>query len=226
MESAPVILCQPDNCKGCSVCCGLFNFMDCSREHLSAFLDGGSSRVRDFAVYDRFRLHDPVRDEFTHICPYQGFLSQGKPGCHIHPLSCGSEGRERSLFAAKICSSFLCPAHSILASGEKEALITQVKDWHLYSIAIADPESFSCLNNFISETFGPDPRSGTYGMLLNAGLACHAESLTKSGEVIFYYSIPEYILHRDSFCIRYHEKNRKRVIDCVMERAAGAGLTV
>ena len=225
MNFAGIILCQPDNCRGCSVCCGLFNFRNCSREHLSAFLDGGRSRVKDFPVYEEFTMNDPVRDGFTHICPYQGFLSQGKPGCHIHPLSCGNEKRERSLFGAKICSSFLCPAHRILTPEEKESLVTHVRDWYLYSIAIADPESFSCLNRFVSETPGLDSRSDTYGMLLNTGLACHADVLTQCGDVIFYYSSPEYILHRDSFCIRYNEQNRERVFNCVRIRAAEAGLT-
>ena len=222
--SRDIILCQPDNCKGCSVCCGLLNFTDCSRRNLTDFLEAGKSRVRDFAMYEEFSLNADVRDGFTHICPYQGFLSEGKPGCHIHPLSTGSEERERSLFSAKICSGFLCPAHSILNAGEKKSLVEHVSDWYLYSIAIADPESFAYIHNYITQTFSIGPHDKTTGTLLNAGLNCHAESLTQSGEVIFYYSQPEYNLHRGNFCVRYNEKNRERVIDCVNKTARGAGL--
>lgn len=223
-SSGEIILCQPDNCKGCSVCCGLFNFRDCSRQNLSGFLETGSSRVRDFAVHDDFMLDDAVRDAFTHVCPYQGFLAEGKPGCHIHPLSTGTEGRERSLFSAKICSNFLCPAHSILNHLEKKSLIEHVNDWYLYSIAIADPESFAYIRSFITQAYGIDPYSKTAGILLNAGLDCHAESLTQSSEVIFHYSQPEYNLNREKFCIVYNRANRERVIECVAEKARKEGL--
>jgi len=225
VESARgIILCQPDNCKGCSVCCGLFNFRDCSILGLSEFLEAGRYRVRDFTTYEEFRLNAEVRDEFTHICPYQGFLAPGKPGCHIHPLSSGSEGRERSLFSAKICSRFLCPAHSILTAEEKESLVGHINDWYLYSIAIADPESFAYIHSYITQTFGIDPHEETAGILLNEGLNSHAESLTQSSDIIFYYSQPEYILHRENFCIRYNGKNRERVIESIKKKAREAGL--
>ena len=219
-------LCQPDNHKGCSVCCGLFNFMDCRKEILSAFLEQGVSRVRDFALYEEYSLQAKVRDRFTHICPYQGFIAEGRPGCHIHPLSSGSEGRGRSLFSAKICSSFICPAHSILDNDEKQSLITNITDWYLYSIAIVDPESFAYLHSYITGTFSIDPRHENFSMLLNAGLGAHAESLTKSGRVIFYYSQPEYMLHREEFSVRYNEQYRKHAVEIVNEAARAAGLTV
>ncbi len=223
-SSDDIILCQPDNLKGCSVCCGLFNLKDCSRKNLSCFLEAGIARVRDFAVYDEFRLDAGVRDEFTHICPYQGFLKAGKPGCHIHPLSSGYEGRERSLFSSKICSGFLCPAHTILTPEEKQSLVEHVNDWYLYSVAITDPESFAFLRSFILETFAPDPHHENMGILLNAGLTSHAESLDQSGSVIFYYSRPEYNLHKEIFCISRNGSNRERVIDSIRKKAAEKGL--
>ncbi|NLV68628.1 MAG: hypothetical protein GXY14_13245 [Spirochaetes bacterium] len=214
-----VTLCQPDNDRGCSVCCGLFNFMDCTRENLSAFLQGGSSRAGDYAVYEDFRLDAAVRDPFTHICPYQGFISAGKPGCHIHPLSSGSEGRERSLFSSKICSGFLCPAHKILTPGEKETLVEHVKDWYLYSVAICDPESFSFLQSHITDTYRIKPHDPETGILLNTGLAAHAGLLAQSSGVIFYYSQPEYNLHKGEFCVRYNMKNREPVVEGIRKRA-------
>lgn len=181
--------------------------------------------MRDFAVHDDFMLDDAVRDAFTHVCPYQGFLAEGKPGCHIHPLSSGTEGRERSLFSAKICSGFLCPAHSILSREEKESLVEHVNDWYLYSIAIADPESFAFIRSYIIDNFSIDTHSKTAGMLIDAGLNRHAETLAQSGEVIFYYSQPEYNLNREKFCIKYNGKYRESVIDRVTEKAREEGLT-
>jgi hypothetical protein len=192
--------------------------MDCTRESLSVFLEGGSFRVSDYAEYEEFRLDAVVRDPFSYICPYQGFISAGKPGCHLHPLSSGREGRERSLFSAKICSAFLCPAHKILTPGEKETLLEHVKDWYLYSIAICDPESFSFMCSHIKESYGIDPRGPETGILLNAGLEAHAGLLTQISGAIFYYSQPEYNLHKGEFCLKYNMKNREAVVKGIRKR--------
>ena len=66
-----IILCQPDSRKGCSVCCGLFNMKDTSRNNLKQFLEEGISREKVFRVYEEFTEPEPVRDRFSHICPYQ-----------------------------------------------------------------------------------------------------------------------------------------------------------
>ena len=223
-DSKEIILCQPDSRKGCSVCCGLFNMLDCSREALAGFLEGGETRERTLATYENHVLSQRVRDPHAHVCPYQGFLSAGRPGCHIHPLSSGVEGRDRSLFSCKICSSFLCPAHVILSSGEKMALIRHVNDWYLYSAAIADPESFLCMLHFIMNEYGIRMDDDAAGTLLNAGLEAHAGLLTSGDGTIFHYSRPEYMLHREEFCIKYNEERRNSVLAIIKDAARAAGL--
>lgn len=206
-------LCQPDNLKGCSLCCGLFNFSDISSDFLSCFLNEGESRERNFSSYEIFKTPAAVRDKFSHICPFQGFLKKNKPGCLIHPLSSGVEGRDRSLFASKICDNFFCPAHSLLSEEEKKFLVENVTDWYLYSAAIADPESYSFIYNYVKENQADPELSAVY---ITEGLAAHALNLADYAGVIFCYSIPEYNINKENFSIRYMEEKRDMVISRII----------
>lgn len=216
-EADDIILCQPDSGKGCSVCCGLFNIRDTSGKNLEKFLEDGDRREKLYRVYEEFTEPEPVRDRFSHICPYQGFLSAGKPGCLIHPLSSGIEGRDRSLFASSVCGKFLCPAHELLSSQEKSALIKYVDDWYLYSTAIADPESFSFIHEYWKSICG-ESRLST---VLNAGLKAHAGNLMIYEGVIFFYSIPEYMMNRENFSLRFREDFRRAAVEAMDKCHAG-----
>lgn len=212
-----IILCQSDSRKGCSVCCGLFNMKDTSRNNLKQFLEEGISREKVFRVYEEFTEPEPVRDRYSHICPYQGFLSTDKPGCLIHPLSSGIESRDRSLFASSVCGKFLCPAHEILSSQEKSVLIKYVDDWYLYSIAIADPESFSFIYEY-GKSISEEP---WLAPVLKAGLNAHAENLLNYEGVLFFYSVPEYMMNREHFSLRYREGFRSVVVEAMDKCHAG-----
>ena len=207
-----ITLCQPDNTKGCSLCCGLFNFSNISHESLRGFLEQGRDRELAFPTHNEYKESANVRDICSHICPYQGFLSKEKPGCLIHPLSSEVDGRWRSLFASKICGEFFCPAHTILTEDEKKFLVENVSDWYLYSAAIADPDSYSFIYNYVKDNF-----SGTNGismmkLLVEEGLAAHAANLASYEGVIFCYSIPEYSINKKSFSVKYIDESRELVV--------------
>jgi hypothetical protein len=212
-----IILCQPDSRKGCSVCCGLFNIRDTAKETLQKFLDGGKGREKLYRVYEEFTEPEAVRDRFSHICPYQGFLSEGKPGCLIHPLSSGIEGRDRSLFASSVCGRFLCPAHELLPVEKKSVLIQNVDDWYLYSIAIIDPDSFS----FIYQYARSICTLSDISRLINAGLEAHAQNLLNYDGILFFYSIPEYSINRELFSLNYRDDYRSAVIEAMDKCHAG-----
>lgn len=221
-SSGRIILCQPDNIKGCSLCCGLFNFGDITSGALGNFLQEGKERESKLSDYEGFINSSEIRDEFSHICPYQGFLSDNKPGCLVHPLYCGADGRGRSLFASKICSGFFCPAHSILSEEEKRFLINNVTDWYLYSVAIADPESYSFIYNYVKQSFNKPDSDGLFVKSVISGLMAHAENLAVYQGIIFCYSIPEYNLNKKNFCIRYVKNSGDRVVSridlCMSEK--------
>ena len=187
-----IILCQPDPFKGCSLCCGLFNLRDISRNSVSAFLKKGIERESLVGNYVEYREPVDVRDKGSHVCPYQGFLSEGKPGCLLHPLYCGEEKRGRSLFSEKICSQFLCPAHYLLNIEEKRALIKFVNDWYLYSVAIADPLFFSQIYKKSVAEICIDREEVMIGEFINQELEKHGKRMMMSDKVLFTYSVSEY----------------------------------
>jgi hypothetical protein len=207
-----IILCQPDNTKGCSLCCGLFNFINISSESLRKFLDDGINREQAYPTHNEYKESVKVRDLCSHICPYQGFISEDKPGCLIHPLSYGVDGRWRSLFASKICSNFYCPAHVILTDDEKIFLTENVSNWYNYSAAIADPESFSYIYNYVNNKFPEITDPQAKRVLVEEGLSAHTENLASYEGVIFCYSIPEYNINKKNFSIQYINKSREFVV--------------
>jgi hypothetical protein len=207
-----IILCQPDSLKGCSLCCGLFVFKDISVKYLSEFLSDGKNRERSCKTYTEYKDENLKRDISSYICPYQGFLADGKPGCLIHPLATGIDGRDRSLFTSKICSGFLCPAHSILSYEEKVFLIKNVDDWYIYTVAIADPESYSFIYNYIKEKFGEPLDENMTKKILGEALYVHGENLSKYNGGIFSYSVPEYNINKKNFSLKYIDDARELVL--------------
>jgi len=189
-----IILCQPDNHKGCSLCCGLFNFKDISRESLFLFLEKGRQRELFYESYEYYTEPSEVRDLGSHICPFQGFLADDKPGCLLHPLYCGAERRDRSLFSEKICAEFLCPAHYILTDDEKLGLIKYVNDWYLYSVAVADPLFFSQVYKKSVEKFSLPGEEAKVKNFIISMLDEKSKEMDKTDKILFSYSVSEYYL--------------------------------
>jgi hypothetical protein len=215
-----IILCQPDNLKGCSLCCGLFNFRDFSPDCLTEFLNKGRERESEHKVFEEYNSPHKLRSRFSHICPYQGFLSENKPGCLVHPLYAGTDGRDRSLFAHKICENFFCPAHSVLTAEEKIFLIENITNWYLYSVAIADPESYSFIYNFVKTDYYEDCANEFFISLVREGLRFHSMNLSLYEGEIFYYSIPEYDLNKKNYSLRYRKDFMESVVSGISNPAS------
>jgi hypothetical protein len=196
-----IVLCQPDSRKGCAACCGLFNLKDISRENLETFLRDGARRAARDTGSGRGVLTScggPVRDATSYVCPCQGFLAVGRPGCLIHPAYAGTDLRDRSLYGKEICDGFLCPAHFILTEDEKRALVELVDDWYLYSVAVIDPDSFTFLlrKARLEAGDGPAAREALLGEL-----AEHARRLAACDVPVFCYSPWEYGCGKKAFSI-------------------------
>ncbi len=223
------ILCQPDSSKGCSVCCGLFNHQDISRENLNRFLSGGHTRTEQFSAYDLSSEERPNmqkkkhRDITSHICPFQGFIADRRPGCRIHPEFNSSDLRNRSLFGAKICSSYLCPAHEILSENQKMILVQHVHDWYCYSIAILDPESFIWINKIMEEQV-PSCDAGSYSDILTQCLSLHGRHLQRYSGPLFHYSLSEYKSALPGFSLGHDVMVREREAVVSLIQDYGAGL--
>ena len=210
-EKSQIILCQPDGKKGCSACCGLFNHRDITRESLSGFLSEGNKRLSDdFSEMDVYSPSWEVRDRTSHICSYQGFLSEGRPGCLLHPMVRGKDLRDRSLFGSRICEAFLCPAHEILPAHARETLIRYVNDWFLYTISIIDPESFMWILDELIARSGYESLNENFpGWILTGAIDIHAWHLEKYDGGIFFYSRHEYSLEKHRFTLASREGERE-----------------
>jgi hypothetical protein len=218
MRSIPsIILCQPDSHKGCSVCCGLFNFIDTRKEILDVFLqhacdDRDETKLNLISIS---QINKPdVRDYTTYICPYQGYIENGRPGCRIHPQVSGVEGRDRSLYGVKICNSYFCPAHSIIPDSDKLLLINHVDCWYLYSRAIIDPAGFVWIAGEVRTLMEEKEDI----LVLKDAIVCSLETLSKLQDLIdrplFFYSIAEYYENLDSFSL---VGNSEKAIRCRKE---------
>jgi len=212
-----IILCQPDGKKGCSACCGLLNFKDISKKSLTGFLEEGKERAADAGRETEndlsYRYNDTLRDNTSHICPYQGFLEPNRPGCLIHPAFNESDERDLSLFGKKICDGFLCPAHELLTEKEKKIIISNIDDWYLYTIAVIDPLSTQWIINEIQQSHQKNNSEEKFKFILNKALGVHSESLSEHTGSVFFYSLSEYNIARKQFSLveKSNQQNRNAV---------------
>ncbi len=200
-----IILCQPDGIKSCSACCGLFNFADISRENLSQFLGQGAARSSSFlSTSDMTDQGDgrDIRDTTSYICPHQGLVFNKRPGCLLHPQYRNSTLRNNAFFGEKICSGFLCPAHSILSAEHKKIIARLIDDWYYYSIAVIDPESTRWILDILRDRHtNVFHREDVVKKILTEALTIHARYLNEYRGPVFYYSVSEYEMGKKNFTI-------------------------
>lgn len=211
-----IILCQPDSSKGCCVCCGLFNYITISEPNLTRILRNAPDSISDSERVDRKPSEHPntLRDITSHICRYLGFLSTNRPGCTVHPLVLGSDGRDKSLYGARICQDYLCPAHEILSNLHKQVLISSLDSWYDYSIAIIDPESFIWIYDLADMYFPFRTKvSDQTGIrcFIQKAISLHGTYLMKCSTSVFHYSRSEYNQHKSNFGIAYNEEEIREI---------------
>jgi hypothetical protein len=195
-EAPPMLnLCMPDKTKSCAACCGLMNHTDISKGHLAEFLNDGTFRT---ANYWRYQIEGSYpeqttscRDYSSHICPFHGFIADGLPGCLVHPRVAGEDQRDRGLFGAATCRSYLCPAYELLRHETKAILIDNLDDWYVYTIAIIDPLASIGIIDQLHEK-GFHDGDGSFKQALARALEIHAESLGSREGTVFCYSREEY----------------------------------
>jgi hypothetical protein len=143
-----------------------------------------------------------VRDIGTYICPYIGFINKGCPGCTIHSSNSTGNLRDISFYGEKICSSYHCPANSILTDCYKNILLDVIDDWFLYSLVIIDPESFIWLaDTIMKHSSFVNTKIDNIKKQFHIALDIHLKHLNNHDGAIFYYSISEYNLNKHSFSL-------------------------
>jgi hypothetical protein len=157
-------LCQPDNCKSCGACCGLYNYADSTRDSLVERLRKRTRLFREMvtnqADLDFFaeainKSEDQTkRYEVIYCCEYLGFLDRDekKVGCLLHPIqNSGVDLRDVSFYGRDLCEGHFCPSYHYISKEEKNALINIIDDWYLYGLCITDIDLVKAYFRLISE---------------------------------------------------------------------------
>ena len=157
-------LCQPDRCKSCGACCGLYNYADNARESLVRRLQRRTALYRNTVrgAGDLARFSGLIREsedqariyEVIYCCEYLGFLDgdEKKVGCLLHPMqNGGTDLRDVSFYGKELCDGHFCPSYHYIASEEKQAVINAIDDWYLFGLCITDIDLVKEYFRLISE---------------------------------------------------------------------------
>ena len=161
-------LCQPDACKSCGACCGLYNYRDnsravlierlCRRTETFAMLRGNLGQYRHkVSAFEGEKLYETIYN-----CEFLGFVDDGRKrvGCLLHPeINEGKDLRGTSFYGEDLCRQHLCPGYEKLTIAEKEVVIRLLDDWYLYGLCITDIDLIKSylfhIQNAVGEEFNP-----------------------------------------------------------------------
>lgn len=167
-------LCQPDACKSCGACCGLYNYAENSRKSLVERLRKRTEIFRrtvkgraDLPVFSETvrGIEDNTRIyEVIYCCEYLGFIeAEKKVGCLLHPLqNGGTDLRDVSFYGRELCDSHFCPSYHYISPAEKKALINVLDDWYLFGLCVTDIDLVKEYFRLISEEVGEMPHPDSF----------------------------------------------------------------
>jgi len=174
-------LCQPDGAKSCAACCGIYNYVENTRDALAGrFLF--RTRLFDRVRENRMSIED-YREVIRHrenakriyatiyTCEFVGFLDEGrrKVGCLLHPLgNGGNDLRTASFYGRDICEGHFCPSYQKLESHEVKILLAALDDWYLYVAEVTDIDFVKTFFSIVQNTLGD---------ALDAGIIEHRRDL-------------------------------------------------
>ena len=150
--SLPFHLCQPGGGASCGACCGLYNFEDHSREHVTQALARRTEAVRGLprtkeafrAAAERLRSEaESPLFQMVRVCPMLGFLDEARSrvGCLAHPVVTGGPDlRDCGVYTADICETFECPSFLWLDAAQARLIRAACADWYLYGLVVTDVE--------------------------------------------------------------------------------------
>jgi hypothetical protein len=168
-----ISLCQPDEGKSCSACCGIYNYRHSGRLDLAQRLARRTERFahvgRDPDSLRRFsqwvKEVEPCEKVFETIynCEFVGFIdpSRRRVGCLLHPsVNGGMDLRGASFYGADMCAAHRCQSYEKLSVDEKYGVICAIDDWFLYGLCITDIDLVKGFFFHASSLLGrrPDPR--------------------------------------------------------------------
>jgi hypothetical protein len=174
-ESNIIVLCQPDEGKSCGACCGLYNYVDSSREALIHRLHARTKRFREMVKTpddvkryssETFTAEDfRKRYEVIYCCEYVGFLDgeEKKVGCLLHPAqNSGLDLRGSSFYGQETCAGHICPSHHFIAQSQSQCLLKIIDDWYLYGLCLTDIDLVTTYFRLLGDRIGAELRPETF----------------------------------------------------------------
>ncbi|HOX16008.1 MAG TPA: hypothetical protein PLP18_07755 [Smithellaceae bacterium] len=164
-----MVLCQPDAGKSCGACCGLYNYVDSSREALTQRLRARTKRFRELVkspaniqsyAEATFAVEDfSKRYEVIYCCEYLGFLDSDERtvGCLVHPMqNDGVDMRSVSFYGREVCAGHLCPSHHFISRSQQLILLKIIDDWYLYGLCLTDIDLVVTYFRLIADRIGQE----------------------------------------------------------------------
>ena len=179
-NSSIVVLCQPDEGKSCGACCGLYNYVDSSRESLIKRLGARTKRFGEMVArpgdLERYAAATLAAEDFRkryeviYCCEYLGFLDgeEKKVGCLLHPMqNNGIDMRDQSFYGQEVCAGHLCPSHHFIPRPQQIILQNIIDDWYLYGLCLTDIDLVTNYFRLIADRVGEALKPGVF---VNAAL--------------------------------------------------------
>ncbi len=160
-------LCQPQGNKSCAACCGIYNYVDNSRDALEARLRRrtqlfGAVRAGSLTI-DQYREAIRRREDQKRIyttiytCEFVGFVDEARRrvGCMLHPIPNGGlDQRDISFYGREICEGHFCPSYQKLTPDEARIVIDTIDDWYLYGCVITDIDFVKTFLKLVQDRLG------------------------------------------------------------------------
>lgn len=140
-------LCQHE--KGsCAACCGVYNFRDRSFAATDRRLQNRTERVKKVwpdptalaAVRDAILAEEKPEILFStvRVCPFAGYVEEGRVGCMIHPARHpeGADLRDLAVYPKEVCRDHFCAPHDWLRP--REVLFAQSAEGIGYGLVVTD----------------------------------------------------------------------------------------
>lgn len=142
-----VILCQSAE-GSCAACCGLYNFHERSPAATAARLRARTERVT--AAWPDVSALRLVRDEILDeerpdivseailVCPFAGYVDEGRVGCLLHPTRHprGEDLRDLAVYPREVCAGHFCAPHDWLRA--REIALAQCARGETYGRTVTD----------------------------------------------------------------------------------------
>jgi len=162
-RASGMILCQHER-GSCAACCGIYNFRNRDEESIDKRLTNRTEKV--LAVYPNVsalvdvgqELCDEERDDILfasiRVCPFAGYVEEGRVGCLVHPRRHphGQDLRDLGVYESKTCEDHFCAPHEWLRP--READFAQTAEGTFYGRVVTDAGLIKSLVKMIEARIG------------------------------------------------------------------------